>query len=550
MTTAAAEMTVFRKAEGILTKKIMLTGDGSVHSDGSECVMSRGAAERVRIAGVNALAALIKNLLCNEALALGRLRPDLPETVEVVTKSKLNGGPVSGIITRTSEYICYRSGEPAYALLDFDRKGMPTDVAGRLDELGGYWSALISIIPAFARAAHVIRRSTSAGLYRRDTGKILACSGGLHVYVAVVDGSDIERFLHTLHDRCWLAGLGWRIVSASGQLLDRSIVDRVVGSPERLVFEGPAVLVSPLSQDFASRYPTATQGELLDTINACPPLTIVENAKLRRLKARENERLGPSAAKAREDFIGLHSSKISARAGVSIAEARRMLERQCAGVLPPGVVLPFDDPQLAGVTVADVLADPNRFEGETLADPLEGPQYGYCKAKIMRGREGNVWIHSFAHGGGAFELRLDADAAVRALNAAPAEEVGNAFIRLALAADLTPVDIERLRDIAHSRGGIGKRPLDAMLKAAKETAAAKIAAASRERQLAERRDRRPFIEAPMPDAEWLPQMTTINEVLGKCQQNEPPTRGTNHHCNQLRSFSVPTLSGFAKFRDL
>ena len=546
MTTASAEMTVFRKSEGILTKKIMLTDDGRVHSDGGECVMSRGTAERVQIVDVYALAALINNLQSNEALALGRLRLDLPETVEVVTKSKLNGATVSGIITRTSEYLCYPPSEPAYALLDFDRKSMPTDVTRRLEKLGGYWSALISIIPEFTRAAHVIRQSTSAGLYRRDTGNVLPCSGGLHVYVAVVDGSDIERFLDALHDRCWLAGLGWRIVSASGQLLDRSIVDRVVGSPERLIFEGPAVLVSPLSQDLASRHPTATQGELLDTIIACPPLTIVEHAKLRRLKAMENERLGPVAAKAREHFIGVHSSKISARSGVSIAEARRMLERQCAGVLTPGVVLPFDDPQLAGGTVADVLADPNRFEGETLADPLEGPQYGYCKAKIMRGRDGNLWIHSFAHGGGAFVLRLDADAAVKALNAVPAEEVGNSFIRLALTADLTPVDIERLRDIVHSRDGIGKRPLDAMLKAAKETAAAKIAAASRECQLAQRQDRRAFIEAPMPDAEWLPQMTTINEVLGKSEQNEPPTRGANHHCNQLRSFSVPTLSQLSK----
>jgi hypothetical protein len=41
-------------------------------------------------------------------------------------------------------------------------------------------------------------------------------------------------------------------------------------------------------------------------------------------------------------------------------------------------VLPFDDEELAGVTVADVLADPARFEGATLADPLEGVSYGQC----------------------------------------------------------------------------------------------------------------------------------------------------------------------------
>ena len=56
----------------------------------------------------------------------------------------------------------------------------------------------------------------------------------------------------------------------------------------------------------------------------------------------------------------------------------RIVIRQCEGVLRPDVVLPFDDQELAGCTVGDVLADPERFEGETLADPLEGVDYGRC----------------------------------------------------------------------------------------------------------------------------------------------------------------------------
>ena len=53
-----------------------------------------------------------------------------------------------------------------------------------------------------------------------------------------------------------------------------------------------------------------------------------------------------------------------------------MIARQCRGILLPDVALPFDDADLAGITVADVLADPARFEGATLADPLEGIDYG------------------------------------------------------------------------------------------------------------------------------------------------------------------------------
>ena len=40
----------------------------------------------------------------------------------------------------------------------------------------------------------------------------------------------------------------------------------------------------------------------------------------------------------------------------------------------------------------------------TLADPLEGVEYGRGKAKIMRRADGTVWIHSFAHGRTDYEL--------------------------------------------------------------------------------------------------------------------------------------------------
>jgi hypothetical protein len=37
--------------------------------------------------------------------------------------------------------------------------------------------------------------------------------------------------------------------------------------------------------------------------------------------------------------------------------------------LLPDVILPFDDEDLTGKTVADLLATPNLFEGATLAEP-------------------------------------------------------------------------------------------------------------------------------------------------------------------------------------
>jgi hypothetical protein len=124
-------------------------------------------------------------------------------------------------------------------------------------------------------------------------------SDGVHVYIAVKDGTDIVRFLQTLHARCWLAGFGWLMVGAGGQLLERSIVDRMVGAPERLIFEGGPLLDPPLQQDKKSRRPVAVEGDALDTLAACPPLTIVEISRLRQLKAKWSQQLASESAKAR-----------------------------------------------------------------------------------------------------------------------------------------------------------------------------------------------------------------------------------------------------------
>ena len=125
-------------------------------------------------------------------------------------------------------------------------------------------------------------------------------------------------------------------------------------------------------QDQATRRPTVTEGDALDTVTACPPLTIVEQASLRELLTKEKHRLAPESAKARDSFVLQQSAKIAERTGVSRKHAKRIAERQCRGISLPFVTLPFDDPELAGISVADVLADPARFEGATLADPLEG----------------------------------------------------------------------------------------------------------------------------------------------------------------------------------
>jgi hypothetical protein len=520
--TETLELTIFTKENGPLTKRICLTADGSVKSDGSACVMSRGTAQRLRVANVGEFATVIDNVRPDQAIALGALRSELPDKVDVVTKHKLNRQP--NVIARTSADIVFRKEKPALALIDFDIKGMPPELAAEMKRLGGFWPTLLSVLPPLRAVAHVSRCSTSAGLFRSDTGEQLPGSGGLHVYLSVRDGGDVERFLRALHERCWLRGFGWLMVGAGGQLLERSIIDRMVGAPERLIFEGGPILDLPLRQDRESRRPIPVDGDALDSITACPPLTILESAKLRELKAKQAHRLMPQSAKARAGFIGARAMRLAERTGISAQAAAQEIARQCEGVLLPNVELPWDDEDLVGCTVGDVLADPARFDGATLADPLEGIEYGTCKARIMRRADGTPWINSFAHGRSVYELKYNAATVRAAMDQAADDAAVKTFIKLALMADLSADEVEELRNEAARRSGVAKRTISNMLKAAQQERAAKQEQKQQRRRIAERQDPRPAISVPNDDSPWLPQMDLLNDVIGTSAASHPPAR--------------------------
>ena len=537
------KLTLFAKSDGPLTKRISLGADGKLISDGSCCLMWSGVARQVEIAGIGKFGKLIEQIKVNEAIALGTMRPGLQSPVTVITKRKLNGQ--ANTIARTAADISYRKGEVALALLDFDTKGMPPEVKAKLRAYGGYWQALVAILPELEDVARLTRRSTSAGLSRADTGAVLPGSDGLHIYLAVKDGTDNERFLKTLHLRCWLAGLGWMMVSASGQLLERSIVDRMVGAAERLVFEGGPVLEPPLKQDRDSRRPIVVEGDTLDTVAACPPLSITEQSELDTLRAKWRSRLADEAAKARRAFIARQAQALATSKGLELAEAEKVIIRQCEGVLLSDLVLPFDEPELAGMTVADVLADPERFVGATLADPHEGVADGTCKAQIMRRADGSLWIHSFAHGRTIYELKHDAAAIRKAITAAAKEEAVEVFVSMAVDADLDAVETEELRNQAAKIAGINKRTVSTVLKAAVQKRASERKRAEQERRLATRTDPRPQASCPLLDAPWLPEMEVLTDVINGGYA-WPDARALEGDCTKHRRADADTMRAFNK----
>ena len=165
------------------------------------------------------------------------------------------------------------------------------------------------------------------------------------------------------------------------------------------MFEGAPVLELPLAQDTESRRPRCG-GVPLDTKTAIPKISIPDQARLARLKTEASRQFESECRELRSAFITRQTERLTNQ-GVIPDMARRAVERLTCGVLRPDVILPFDLPEFAGHTVADVLADPERFVGATLADPVEGIEDGICKARVVQRADGSAmdpqlrpWAHN------------------------------------------------------------------------------------------------------------------------------------------------------------
>ena len=193
--------------------------------------------------------------------------------------------------------------------------------------------------------------------------------------------------------------------------------------------------------------------------------------------------------------------------------------------------------RLETVTVADVLRNPDAFIGETLADPLEGPAYGPCKAMIMPDRNtGGIFINSFAHGGARYRLCYDHSLLEELLRAADPKHVIDIFIAKEAQSHIEPDDEAALVDLVSQLSGIGKRPVTQKLKQERDRR-------NREKRAAMEAKRpsstRPVYQAPESDAELTPTMSLLDDVLGQVVADQPPMRGLSGGLIEIRK-STPT----------
>ena len=232
--------------------------------------MSAGSARRATFDSLAAFATCIGRARSpHEAIALGALRDDLPDQVQITTKARLEwNGSAAHLIARTGDHsstgpLSLRSRYSTSTRRACRQRSSRDRRARRL--LAGARLSAARASDGRPRGTRIDQRRNIPHRYRRAIAGIRRPPA----FILVTDGADIERSCAYCMMRCWLHGLGWLMVGAGGQLLDRSLVDRMVYAPERLVFEGAPVLDPPLAQDQASRRALTYDGTPLDALGAC-----------------------------------------------------------------------------------------------------------------------------------------------------------------------------------------------------------------------------------------------------------------------------------------
>jgi hypothetical protein len=221
--------------------------------------------------------------------------------------------------------------------------------------------------------------------------------------------------------------------------------------------------------------------------------------------------------------------------GVPFAIAQRRVAAWRRGILSPCIELVTD--HLGTILVRDILLDPPRYVGVTLCDPYEGPNYGYDKAKIMVSQHEpwRVFIHSFAHGGGTYDLKHDVHSAETALTAAPVEGIADTLCDVVDASDIEAEEVQQLVELVAGRAKLGRQVLKRRLKTDQERRARarrQAAAATRRAEgVLDQRLRRP---APPSDGEVVPVVAEIDRVLAEDDTERPPMRRPNGTLVELR----------------
>ena len=362
-----------------LTKVLSLNPDGTLRKVAA-AAMSEGHARRATALNLRDLNDHLTRLLPSQAVVWGLADRD---DVRVVTQEEQPRQPHA--IARDRNFLSYPRG-PGVMMLDHDevRPGTP---GMTLDTL---WGSLLAACPALYAAPMLCRPSASAGVFAPD-GREMSPLTRWRIYIAVANAAEIDEAGKRLATLLWAAGCGWFKVNRAGVALERTILDSSVWKPEHLDFAAGAVLLDGLTRPPVPPTFYAETAPLFDLAQ----IVVTDEAQRSAADNKRTERAAVAAEveATRENWIRAEAAKRN----MPLDAARRLFGPASEhGELFGSFTLTMRDGQV--ITVADLLADPERWHKKRLHDPLEPDYNDDPRIAIALLKDGEPCIHSHAHG--------------------------------------------------------------------------------------------------------------------------------------------------------
>jgi predicted P-loop ATPase len=382
-------MTRLANTHGLLTKSYELVEGQLVKS--TRANLYEGTAQRVGISDLKDLAAAFAALAPNEGLAYGIAKKAQATITTVAHKTKL-----PGTIARCAEDFKWATG-PGVFFIDGDAEHFHPPISSAAE----YRKLLLTIAPELADAAMLVVSSASSHIYHGD--KQLVGARGYHAYILVQNAQDIARAGRALYERSWAAGHGSFIISAAGSLLERSVIDASIWQPERIDFAAGAQCTPPLEQRRPGPLIVGDPSALFDSSLILEP-TPAEITRAEDAKKRARGEKKPEADKIRAAYVEREADAIVERTGVSKEKAVEAVRRAVEGctLTSDFVLYPHD---AEPVTVREILADPERWQGCRFADPIEPAYRDDTRiAYLNLAGSSGPYLYSHAHGGRSFSL--------------------------------------------------------------------------------------------------------------------------------------------------
>jgi len=384
------------KSNNPISKKFSLEDGKLVKTDGGS--LKVGKFDSQENIGISDLKKYMESDACDSRVIIVPGTPRYKDGF-VVTKAELKrrekedeAQPDAKLISRSRDCFSY-SGE-GFLLIDYDPN---PDEEFPLSK-NGLIETLIEVMPELKNAPMLWKTSSSSNIFSDDEkGNKIEYKGisGQHIFVAVKDTSDIERVIEILYEKLWNAGNGYIFIDKAGGMHKRTIIDRVVNSPEREIFI-KSDCIPPLYQEI--EYDLINEkAEPLDT------RVIKNNSREEKQKFKDisNNKLEENK-KESEKRIAIYTEKMAASIG--------MTKTMLAECIRYRVLYGDSHVKISNgteVTVRQLFEDSDKYDGMYCHDPLE-PDYGGGSGSSYKAwiDLSNRRIHSHAHGGIHYDLEV------------------------------------------------------------------------------------------------------------------------------------------------